>query len=108
MAGAATMAAASEAAAGWEAAAGAMEAMVGGGEASAEQVGAGSKHSCRRHEARSYRYNTMSRNGRGHAPHIAALRQRLDDLERWALRFIEPHQTLPTAVTIVAGSGARS
>ena len=67
MAVAATMAAASEAAAGWEAAAGAMEAMVGGGEASAEQVGAGSKHSCRRHEARSYRYNTMSRNDRGHA-----------------------------------------
>ena len=67
MAWVATMAAASEAAAGWEAAAGVMEATAGGGEASAELVGGGSKHSCRRHEARSYRYNTMSRNDRGHA-----------------------------------------
>jgi hypothetical protein len=41
-------------------------------------------------------------------PHIAALGQRLDHLERWALRLIEPHQTLPTAVAIVAGSSARS
>lgn len=65
MAWAATMAAALEAAVGWEAAAGAMEARAAGGEASAERVVGGRRHSYKRRGVRSYRSNSTSRNRRG-------------------------------------------